>query len=230
MDTFTLLETRRKHVMKYSEKIPSLEVINNALWKAWKTSPSKNNFNPYEVFVLGPDKQKDKDAVYSMVRKDHIRAEDDAVEKGYQAITQNGAVNPFYEHIKLNPYLVVITSRVCKKANKFYERKIAEGHHPEQMIEEKADMLVSVFAVEVGLFMQNLTNYLLEENIDISYNSCFIRDPKVWQKAGLEWCTHMPIAMMSIGYASRYRKQELKPLSVIEDIKPEIDEIITWIQ
>jgi hypothetical protein len=40
----------------------------------------------------------------------------------------------------------------------------------------------------------------------------------------------MPIAMMSIGYASRYRKQELSPLSVIEDIKPEIDEIITWIQ
>ena len=84
MDTFTLLETRRKHVMKYSEKIPPLDVINNALWKAWKTSPSKNNFNPYEVFVLGPEKQKDKDAVYSMVRKAHIRAEDDAVEKGYQ--------------------------------------------------------------------------------------------------------------------------------------------------
>ena len=80
MDTFTLLETRRKHVMKYSEKIPSLDVINNALWKAWKTSPSKNNFNPYEVFVLGPEKQKDKDAVYSMIRKAHIRAEDDAVE------------------------------------------------------------------------------------------------------------------------------------------------------
>jgi hypothetical protein len=230
MDTFTLLETRRKHVMKYSEKIPPLDIINNALWKAWKTSPSKNNFNPYEVFVLGPEKQKDKDAVYSMVRKDHIRAEDDAVKKGYQTITQNGVANPFYEHIKLNPYLVVITSRVCKKANKFYEKRIAEGHHPEQMIEEKADMLVSVFAVEVGLFMQNLTNYLLEENIDISYNSCFIRNPKVWQEAGLNWCTHMPIAMMSIGYASRYRKQELSPLSVIEDIKPEIDEIITWIQ
>jgi len=229
MDTFTLLETRRKHVMKYRKQIPPLDVINDALWKAWKTSPSKNNFNPYEVFVLGPEKQKDKDAVYSMVRKDHIRAEDDAVEKGYQLITQGGVPNPFYEHIKSNPYLVVITSRVCKKANKFYERKIAEGHHPEQMIEEKAEMLIPVFAVEVGLFMQNLTNYLLEENIDISYNSCFIRNPKTWQEAGLNWCTHMPISMMSIGYAKKYRKQGLSPESVIEDIKPEIDEIITWI-
>jgi len=229
MNTFELLETKRRHVRKYSEKIPPLDEVKDALWKAWKTSPSKNNFNPYEVFVLGPEKQKDKDAIYSMVRKDHIRAEDDAVKSGYQNHTQDGAINPFYEHIKLNPYLVVITARVCKKANKFYDRKIAEGHHPEQMIEEKADRLVSVFAVEVGLFMQNLTNYLLEKGIDISYNSCFIRDQKQWQDAGLKWCTRMPISMMSIGYAEKTRRQTLKPLSVIEDVKPEIDEIITWL-
>jgi hypothetical protein len=39
----------------------------------------------------------------------------------------------------------------------------------------------------------------------------------------------MPISMMSIGYAEKTRRQTLKPLSVIEDVKPEIDEIITWL-
>jgi len=229
MNTFELLETKRRHVRTYSEKIPPLDEVKDALWKAWKTSPSKNNFNPYEVFVLGPEKQKDKMLVYNMVRKDHIRSENEAVKAGYQNRTEDGTPNPFYEHIKLNPYLVVITSRVPKKPNKFYEKKAALGHHLEQLIEEKADRLVHVFAVEVGLFMQNLTNYLLEKGIDISYCSCFIRDQKVWQDAGLKWCIRRPIGMMSIGYALKTRKETLTPLSVSEDVKPEIDEVVTWL-
>ena len=52
MKHFDLLESRH-HVKEYSDKIPAKELIENALWKAWKTTPSKNNAMPYKVFVYG---------------------------------------------------------------------------------------------------------------------------------------------------------------------------------
>ena len=59
MSTFDLLEGRH-HVRKYSDKIPPKEQIESALWKAWKTTPTKNNAMPYKIFVYGPDKKEEK--------------------------------------------------------------------------------------------------------------------------------------------------------------------------
>jgi len=39
----------------------------------------------------------------------------------------------------------------------------------------------------------------------------------------------MPISMMSIGYAEKTRRQTLTPLSASEDVKPDIDEMVTWL-
>lgn len=53
MSTFDLLEKRR-HVRKYrTDKHPPYELIEKLLWKTWKTTPSKNNFMPYNCHVLG---------------------------------------------------------------------------------------------------------------------------------------------------------------------------------
>ena len=42
MKHFDLLESRH-HVKEYSDVIPAKELIEGALWKAWKTTPSKNS-------------------------------------------------------------------------------------------------------------------------------------------------------------------------------------------
>ena len=64
MNHFDLLETKRKHVRRYSvNKIPPIELIQKALWKAWKTSPSKNNAMAYQVLVWGPDKKIEKEII-----------------------------------------------------------------------------------------------------------------------------------------------------------------------
>ena len=76
---FDLLETKRKHVRKYSEKIPEKQLIEDALWKAWKTTPGKNNAMAYEVLVWGPDMQIHKEAIHSLCVKSHKAAEDRAV-------------------------------------------------------------------------------------------------------------------------------------------------------
>lgn len=57
MKHFDLLETKRKHVKTYSDKVPEKELIERSLWKAWKTSPSKNNGNGISGTCVGTRKR-----------------------------------------------------------------------------------------------------------------------------------------------------------------------------
>ncbi len=229
MNHFDLLEKKRKHVRRYSDKIPPIEIIEKALWKAWKTTPSKNNAMAYQVLVWGPDKILEKEAIHSLCVKNHKDAEDRAVKEGIATITQKGAANPYYEHIKLNPYLFTIHSRISKP-NKFYREKIKEGHFYDQGYQSHIERIVDSVSVEVGIFASNLTHYLLEEDIDISYNSCFKREVKYWHNVGLNMIEQRPILMMSCGYSERTKRDDLKrDKKNTWDVKPEIDEIIKWI-
>ncbi len=228
MSTFDLLETKRKHVKKYSDKIPPKEIIERSLYKAWKTTPSKNNSMAYQVLVWGPDKQLHKEAIHRLVVTSHKAAEDRAVEEGIAETTQKGVPNPYYEHIKYNPYLFTIHSRVSTP-NKFYKREIENGHFYDQGFESHIERIADSVAVEVGLFAGNLSNYLLEEGLDLSYNSCFRRDKKEWPKVGLHMVTNRPFLMISCGYGERYRRQDLEKWNMVEDDrKPEQKDIIKW--
>jgi len=232
MKHFDLLETKRKHVRKYSNKIPPKELIEKALWKAWKTSPSKNNAMAYQVLIWGPDKEIHKEAIHSLCVKAHKKAEERAVETGYMKLTQRGEQNPFYEHIKLNPYLLTFHSRVAKP-NLFYQEKVKDGHFFDQGYEHLIEHIVDSVAVEVGIFAANLTNYILEAGLDMSYNSCFRRNMDDWKRVGLmsdKMVTHRPILMMSIGYAEKYRREVIKEWGrEKQDIKPPLKDIIKWI-
>ncbi len=226
---FDLLETKRKHVRKYSDKIPEKQLIENALWKAWKTTPGKNNAMAYEVLVWGPDMHVHKEAIHSLCVKSHKRAEERAIEKKLATKTQEGEQNPFYEHVKHNPYLLTIHSRIAKP-NPFYELKIKDGHFYDQAYEEYIPKIVDSVAVEVGIFAANLTNYLLESNLDMSYNSCFKRDVKSWHDVGLTMVKQRPILMISIGYAEQYRRDLLKEWGKDKlDYKPDIKDIVRWL-
>ena len=227
MKHFDLLETRRRHVKKYSEKIPPKELIEQALWKAWKTSPSKNNAMAFQALVWGPDKTKEKELIHTLCVKNHIAAEDRAVEKGLMNKTQGGVPNPFYEHIKLNPYLITIHSRLAYP-NRFYKKMVEQGHFYDQSYNPE-DIIDSV-AVEVGIFAANLTNYLLEAELDMSYNSCFKRKVEDWHEVGLNMVDQRPILMITCGYAERYRRQDLRKWKVETwDVKPPKRDIIKFI-
>ena len=233
MKHFDLLEQKRKHVKTYKKDIPPKEIIERVLYKAWKTSPSKNNAMAYEALVWGPDKQKEKDAIHGLVVKCHADVEDKAVADGEATITQGAKVgeyeNPYYRHIKENPYLITMHSRIAQP-NKFYQRHIKKGHFFDQAYETHVKRLIDSVAVEVGIFIANLTNYLLEEGLDISYNSCFKREPKDWHKAGLTMVKWYPHVMLTCGYAERYRREDLVEWKIEhEDVKPKMEEIVKWI-
>lgn len=233
MKHFDLLEQKRKHVKFYKEDIPPKEKIERALYKAWKTSPSKNNAMAYQALVWGPDKVKEKEAIHGLVVKCHADVEDQAVKDGQATKTQGAKVgiyeNPYYRHVKENPYLITVHSRLAQP-NVYYQKQVETGHFFDQAHESHIEKIIDSVAVEVGIFIANLTNYLLEEELDISYNSCFNRRPHNWHKAGLNMVDTRPIVMMSCGYAKRYRREDLiDEKTEHEDVKPEMKEIIKWI-
>lgn len=237
MNYFDTLEKKREHVKKYDmNRIVPKQIIERALWKAWKTTPGKNNAMPYQVLVWGPHLKFEKKAIHSLVKKSHKAVEDEAVAdkklpntKSQSDTPDDGNFpNPFYEHIAINPYLFTIHSRVSTP-NKWYKYKIEQGHQYDQGYEHLFEHIIDSVAVEVGLFAGNLGYYLLEEGLDISYNSCFRRRPEEWAKVGLDMVKTRPITMISCGYAIRHRKEDMKDWGKEEwDIKPPKKDIIKW--
>lgn len=228
MSSFETIDKKRRHVRKYKLDVyPPKEIIEKVLWKAWKTTPSKNNFMPYNVFVLGPEQEEMKTRIWNKSLQNHQRAENDAKELGLIEKPQNMA-NPYYEHVKFNPYLLVFTCRVCPKPNEYYRKQILRGHFADQMYPEFVNRIYDTTCVEVGLFTAHLSLYCIEENIDVSYTSCFPRNVEKW--ADVPFVKYRPCLLMSMGYAQRYREQDLKDAGILhEDIKPESNEVIQWI-
>ena len=234
---FDTLEQKRRHVKKYrKDMIPPKASIERALHKAWKTTPGKNNAMPYKVHVWGPDMEIHKEAIHSLVVKSHRNVEEEAVKDSRlpntiaqcDDPTTGNFPNPFYEHIAFNPYLFTIHSRVSTP-NKFYKEKIEEGHQYDQGYEHLFEHIIDSVSVEVGIFAANLGYYLLDEGLDISYNSCFRRRPEEWHKVGLTQIKTRPITMISCGYAERYREEDVKMWGKYEwDRKPELKDIIEW--
>ena len=233
MNYFDTLENKRKHVKKYNmlRDPPPKECVERALYKAWKTTPGKNNAMAYQVLVWGPDKKEEKIKIHSLCVKAHTKAEERGVaDKKIPEvkITQGGVPNPYYEHIKLNPYLFTIHSRLATP-NRFYKGQEKTGHFYDQGYEHMIEHIIDSVSVEVGMFVSNLGYYLLEEGLDIAHNSCFRRRHEEWHKVGLNMVKRRPITMLTCGYAQRYRIQDLEDWGKgTWDKKPEMDEIVKW--
>lgn len=226
--TFNLLESRH-HVKDYTDVIPDKVLLEEALWCAWKTTPSKNNAMPWKVFVYGPDKMEEKIKVWEIVHGNHMRREVKALEEGEAITTEKGRINPFYSHIKDNPYLICVHAQP-RNPNKYYEQKVRLGMYFDQAWESQVDNFIDTSAIEVGMFIQNLSSYLLEKNIDVSYTSCFYRDIKKWHEYGLTYSNFRPIILMSCGYKKVFRNEIIKEWgSDKEDVKPNYKDIIEWI-
>ena len=225
MNYFETLEQKRNHVMVYSDKKVDRKLIEQALYKAWKTTPGKNNAMAYQALVWGPDKIEEKNKIYSLCTKSHKAAEQRAVDKGLNTRIQDEP-NPFYYHIKDNQYLITMHGRKSTP-NKFYQEQVELGHFYDQA--HDIENIIDSVSVEIGLFLGNLGYYLLEQGLDISYNSTFSRFIEDWHKLGL-MIEQRPISMISIGYAKRYRKEELDKHGKLEwDKKPDMKDIVKFV-
>ena len=133
------LLNKRQHVMAYdTDDVPEKQLIEDLLWKAWKVTPSKNNFMPYHCNVLGPERVAEKHSIWmkSVKNKKEINEANikDHKEDGY---------NPYFEHLSTAPYLLVFTQRVCEP-NEYYRKTIEKGDYYEQIHEDQILSLIHI--------------------------------------------------------------------------------------
>jgi hypothetical protein len=241
MSIFDTLE-KRHHVMLYKPEPVSKELFDDLLYKAWKISPSKNNFMPYQVSVLGPCKQDEKNKIYDKVVNNHKFYDEEGLKKDTKSNPKMSEeykfkVNPSYLHVKYNSHLLIFSSRVCPEPNKYYQKMVKEnGHFAEQCEVDQIRAIAESTSFEVGLFASNLTALCLENNIDVSYTACLPKNEKKWKDTPYLWYDKenqlaKVHSIMSIGYGDYYRYQWLKDKNIPKnmDIKPEMDEIVEWI-
>ena len=218
------LLNKRQHVMAYdTDDVPEKQLIEDLLWKAWKVTPSKNNFMPYHCNVLGPERVAEKHSIWmkSVKNKKEINEANikDHKEDGY---------NPYFEHLSTAPYLLVFTQRVCEP-NEYYRKTIEKGDYYEQMHEDQISSMLRTTAVEVGMWMANLSAFALEKGLNTSTIACFPyrEDNSEWED--LPWVKHPVVLLGSIGKAKQYRRESMNEIQKKDDQKPEPETIIKWI-
>ena len=102
---------KRKHVIEYrKDMVPNRETINDALWHAWHCTPSKQNYYPYEVNILGPEPEFDDEKlkVWDKAMINHHDVEIRAHEKKQLKDTKF-KVNRTYQHLSDAPYVIVLS-------------------------------------------------------------------------------------------------------------------------
>ena len=229
MDKVYDIFKKRKHVWVYDDKnIPSKETVNECLKKAWQLTPSKQQYMPYRVNVIGPGDEAEKERIWKQAIKNHHKVEDDAMKDGYLDHSKH-TVNRNYQHIITAPYVFIFTSRVSE-SNEFNKMAIDEdSHHPEQEFEEKLEVINTLISFECGLFCATLTGLLCEKGLDVSFTSCFPKQFKKYWKH-IPYVDQEPHIIMTTGVGKYFRWQFMERTKQTHlDPKPNFEKVVNWV-
>jgi len=224
MSVFDILD-KRQHVQEFDlQNIPKKSLIEECLRKAWKVTPSKQNFMPYTINVFGPDNEEDKLKIWSLAKFN----QKDINENNTKEHKEDGD-NPNFLYLKTAPYILVINQRVCKP-NPFVQTLVDINKcHFEQMHSDQKNLrnVMKTTAFEVGLFISNLWSFALEYNIDLNCNACFPTNKNAWQE--FPNVEHDVIMICALGYCKIPRRNKHTQERFQQDLKPAPQEIIKWI-
>ena len=214
------LLNKRQHVFEYDkDNIPEKQMIEDLLWKVWKVTPSKNNFMPYYCYVLGPDKVDEKNKIWLK-----CAIYKDGTDKKHTKYVK--AKNPYFKHLTSAPYLLLFTQRLCAP-NKYYRKTLEEGDYYEQMQKDKLDSILDTTAMEVGMWMANLSAFALEKGLNTSVIKCYPSKISGWKD--FPWIKYHVVCIATVGKAKTLRREVLNDTEKKDDKKPEPEVIIKWI-
>ena len=213
MSVIENLLNKRKQVRQFSEdKIPNLEDVNRIINKAYDLVASKQSLVPYKITVLGPHKKEEKQELYNLSVKN---------DGGY------GNENIFA------PYVLCFANRLVDNPNLSVKRKVAKGHHYDELnplVYRKKGLDVGI---EIGMFSKILTSLCMEYGFDVSYLLCFSeisenKNPYSEKKPVLSFLKDRLLFSMQIGY-EKTSDIGSKFLKDADEYKPNITEIVEWL-
>ena len=214
----------RKHVREYDQTADIPEsLIDSLLQKTWAVTPSKNNFMPYTVHVLGPKHQMYKELVYMLAvsNENHMNS--------FNSIRDIDNTNPNYINILSCSYLLIFTMRLETQPNLFQQKQIQNGIYYEATDPRKLNDMSDTASLEVGLFANTFSGMCLENNIDTSYTLCFKRELEYWRE--LPFVKRMPLLIVTVGKAKTYRQDIAKKEGWAQyDLRPNYERIVSFIK
>lgn len=226
MDILELLDKRRHIRVFDTEHIPSEDVVKECLHKAWKVTPSKNNFMPYHVNVIGPENKELIDKVYELSKFNKKRTNETANVLNIKDFKEDGD-NPNFYFYSTVPYLLVISQRVCEPNPYIAEQIQIHNDIYEQMHAEKFSDFQTCAAVEIGIFGAHATAFLLEKGIDTIYIKCYPFEMEAWKD--FPFVEGPVMLIMGIGYRKITRRDAMSPTDRLNDYKPLPEKIIRFV-
>lgn len=196
--TYEILKKRR-YVNKYdTDFIVPAGLIESLLKKTWEVTPSKNNFMPYTVNVIGPNCPQLKSKIYLNCLSNE-RDKDGRPTFYEERYSEN---LPAYSNILTCSYVLVFTMRLETNPNPFQKMLLARGHKYEAVDEHSLPGLINTTSFEAGLFCDALSALCIENGLAVSFTGCFPKNPKNWKDIG--FVKREPIMIMTIGKAKEY--------------------------
>jgi hypothetical protein len=231
-----------QYVMKYdTEKFPDPFIIKQSLYEAWSSTPSKQQFMPYNIFVLGPDDKKIKEMIYykALVKeyetnfpKWGVDVKDPvAVEKEF--LKRRSL--PQYLNYKTAPYILICTQRVEDQVNPFNKMQQSKGFNFEQTTRDwqkdpkRKNRAQGLAMIEIGMFTQAFSNLCLKHNIDVSHTRCLPTTMDFWSEPEFSFLENPPQLILSAGFGTAYRRDFYPDLTHGMDYRPDFERIVKFI-
>lgn len=222
-----------KYALEYDTKHKiDPEFIQDALKAAWLETPSKNNFMPYRVYVLGPEFAKEKEEMFwlclgneTKANGHYIKSREKLMKYKQHRYSHSG---PSYHNIINAPYVLIFTGRVEDKPNELQQRLVNNGYVYEQMATNgpKNEHAKKVAYLEIGMFSTNFAGICLSNGIDVSHTLCFPGDKQDWPQEHFSFLDSHPMLIMTVGKGEIYRKASVQAI----DPKPDFDRIVNIVK
>jgi hypothetical protein len=218
----SILENR-KCVREYDTTANISEsLIDSLLQRTWKVTPSKNQFMPYIVHVLGPKHQDYKNSVYLKCLSNENNSCPNVVPEFYHSEL------PIYANILSCSYLLIFTMRLEDKLNNYQKRKVSQGFYFDQLSESGLKDIEPSISIEVGMFADTFSGLCIENNLDVSYTLCFNKKMENWKD--LPFVARKPIFLMTVGKGKIYHRDHLIARNVhLDHLRPDYERIVNFV-
>lgn len=231
-----------QYVMNYdTEKLPDPFIIKQSLYEAWASTPSKQQFMPYNIFVLGPDDKKAKEMIYykALAREYETNFQKwDVDELDVIALEKAWLEHrplPQYLNYKTAPYILICTQRVENQLNPFNKLRASEGWNFEQSDTawqkdpKRKNRALGLAMIEIGMFVHAFSNLCLKHSIDISYTRCLPTTMDFWTEPEFSFLENPPQLILSAGFGKEYRRDFYTGVTHGNDHKPDFERIVKFI-
>lgn len=213
-----------KYAREYDENASvSQELIETLLKQAWEVTPSKNNFMPYKLHVIGPEHKDLKNLVYKKCIQNESKTDNvpDVETVRYQKDKPN-----FWNIVSCS-YLLIFTQRVEDNLNKLQSYLVNnKGYTFEQMDPNKLPQAGVNARFEIGMFSAALAGLCFENDLDISHTLCFPDNLESWKEPEFSFIDSRPCFIMTIGKGTVYRQDSTDINFKEADPKPDFNRIV----